>query len=206
MRKYCFISLAAMASCFAYGQSFNGGPGVIPDNNPAGVSVLVNVSGLGAGAQLTKLSFTGLSHTWVGDLRFRLTDPSANTIDIFYRPGWVGSGFGLSSDLSPNNSYAWVRTGGADFWAAAAGTPIPSGNYAPGSQNGTGTQTPTSFSSFVSGAAANGNWTMFAVDGAGGDTGGWQTVTLTFAPVPEPASIAVLGLGAAALIRRRRRK
>jgi hypothetical protein len=51
-------------------------------------------------------------------------------------------------------------------------------------------------------------WTLTIVDRAGGDTGsisGWSAEG-TYTAVPEPASMAVLGLGAAALIRRRRRK
>jgi hypothetical protein len=62
--------------------------------------------------------------------------------------------------------------------------------------------------SVFNGMDPNGTWTLRIVDGAAGDTGtlGSWSAAGTYAAVPEPATMAVLGLGAAALLRRRRRK
>lgn len=61
----------------------------IPDNNSAGVTSTIHVPG-------PDFDITGIAavvhvgdpvHSWVGDLRIRLTDPSGNTAELMNRPG-----------------------------------------------------------------------------------------------------------------------
>lgn len=180
----------------AFGQSFSstGGPYAIPDDDPNGVTATVDVTG-SVGA-LQSVSFHNLNHTWVGDLTFTLTDPSNNTVSIFKRVGAAQGGLGYSWGLDGDYTFA---VGGMDLWANTV-DPAPAGTYAP-SDNNNGTEVFTDYT----GVGGSGTWQLFATDSAGGDTGGFDVVTLTFEPVPEPASMAVLGLGALALLRRRKK-
>lgn len=196
-----YLALLACMGCgaAAFGQSFSstGGPYAIPDSDPNGVKATVDVTG-SVGA-LKSVSFTNLHHSWVGDLTMTLTDPNNNSVSIMNRAG-VGpnSTFGLSFDLSGANSYSFVP-GTADLWANTS-NPLPSGAYSP-FDNNNGTEVMTNYS----GVGGSGTWSLFVTDSAGGDTGGFDVVTLTFTPVPEPASLAILGLGALALLRRRKK-
>lgn len=60
----------------------------IPDNTPAGVSDTMNVVGIPAGSQITRLQIRmdTLLHTWVGDLRLRMTK-GATTVVFCRNPG-----------------------------------------------------------------------------------------------------------------------
>lgn len=159
------------------------GVGAIPDNNPAGVCAPIAVSGLG---NTTYVSMTvAATHTWVGDVSFRVTDPSASQLFVMSRPGVAGpggGGFGPSADFNPNFP--------VDFWDGAPVSAEQLGAGLSGTQvvcqaNGIcdffpdpdGQPGLTNFAGF-NGAASTGNWQFCAIDGAAGDTGSINSVTL----------------------------
>ena len=94
------------------------------------------------------------------------------------------------------------------MWATAAtalgADIIANGTYNAGGFDGTNAQTVSSFASLAS--ASGGNWTLTAVDRAGGDFGNMVSWEMSANPVPEPATMAVLGVAALAAARRRKNK
>jgi Tol biopolymer transport system component/subtilisin-like proprotein convertase family protein len=88
------------------GGRFNGPPVAIPDNDPAGADIPVEVSG--SVGNLAKIIFTtygglcstdagsslvGLNHSAVGDLVLRLTSPQGTTVTLVDRAGGIGHNF-----------------------------------------------------------------------------------------------------------------
>jgi subtilisin-like proprotein convertase family protein len=193
-----------------------GGP--IPDgtgSNVSGAPLISTINIPGSGPILdVAVSFTGLAHTWVGDVVITLTHPNGVTsMDIMSRPGRGSDNtFGFSSDYVAANSYSFSDAG-ADLFNAAPPATIPSGNYRPSSNpNSPGTNavpyayTPTSFASTFGGLDAAGVWTLTATDWAGGDTGSFTDWTLTITPVPEPTSFVLGGLVLSGIAWNKRRK
>lgn len=119
------------------------------------------------------------THTWVGDLTFRLTSPCGITF-LFDRPGLnpPGTCCGSSSDL---------QAGGYTFDVAAATAfpeaptnPVPLGTYKPTDAFGAANNNWNAMT-FPCNAAA-GNWTLTVSDGAFGDVGtliDWQILTFS---------------------------
>ncbi len=196
------VGMAIIGGASAQTFTSTGGPYAIPDNSVAGINATVLVTG-SVGA-LQSVTFTNLTHTWIGDLTFTLTDSASHSVIIMQRVGSAtATGFGSSSDLAGNYTFA---VGAGSIWTAAAATPVPAGTYRPSSNLFTGTvatsENPTNYTALTGGA---GTWTLNAADAAGGDTGAFDSVSLNFAATPEPASMAVLGLGVVAFLRRRRK-
>lgn len=206
---------AAFASTFTFGAS---APNTaIPDNAPAGVSL--SASSGQAVTGIVKVTILGLRHTWSGDLVARLTGPGG-TVDLFNRPGrTTATNFGYSVNFGSNGSanltgfnYSFT-TGGASLWAAAAAAQaadgaglngIPAGTYA-ASSNLNGATVDLSYVETNLGTAVNGSagtFTLTLIDQAGGDLGAFDGFEIE--AVPEPATLAALGLGALAVMRRRR--
>ncbi|MCW8136939.1 MAG: hypothetical protein KIT75_14895 [Planctomycetota bacterium] len=176
-----FLALAGLAALMAPAvqaqTNFTGtGTGAIPDNNPTGINITFNVTGLTDLVSDVSLSLD-LTHTWVGDLSVTLTDPNANSHTIFARPGVPGSTFGHSSDL--NGTYEFIDSG-TSFWAVTPVNPVAPGSYYPSLPN-TGAANLFSGSAFIGLTAgqANGTWTLNIRDHAGGDTGSCSAATLT---------------------------
>jgi subtilisin-like proprotein convertase family protein len=174
--------------------SYTGAPVAIPDNNTTGVNFIVAVAGLSSITDLDlrfdgtvsspdPLSTTvGVNHSWVGDMIFRLTSPGGTTVTLYDRPGVPASTFGCSS----NNLFALTLD---DEAGSALEGQCPGGTDAGPL---TGSFTPNNPLSAFDGQNPNGNWTLTAIDAAGGDVGTVRAFSLIFGgscgtPSPTPS-------------------
>ena len=209
MKTMGVIALAAVCgSAYAIAFDISGGTGggAIADgtgSNTAGASrvISLNVTGF-AGQTVTGLSLAGglgMTHTWLGDITVVLSRGGVDVdlMDRNYRT--TQTSFGLSSDLAGN--YMFTNTVGDTMTASSAAGTHSRWN---GSTGGGSTTAAGTFAGF-NGMALNGLWTLTVNDWAGGDVGSIQGMRIVGTAVPEPASMAALGLGAAALLRRRRK-
>ena len=203
-----FATVAVASSSFAvtYGPSTVGS---IPDNNTTGVSSTIAI-GTGI-ASVQSITLTDISHTWVGDLIITVTAPDGSVVDLMRKLG-SGTTGGVGDSSNFNAATITFAVGGADMWALATNGAngdtfdIPSGTYAPFGNLFTGVAS-TSYSSSSYASFDNqlaGNWTIKVLDTAGADTGAIGSWQIEATPVPEPATMSALALGAVAMLRRRR--
>lgn len=208
MRKILVVAVACLGGS-AYAQWFNTfGTFAIPDDTPAGLNVPITVSGVGT--VLTDVNFGAVvQHTWQGDSIFRLTAPGGPSATILVRAGsGGGAGFGYSSDnygdpANPTNMATWFvlddQAGTSLYdipFVATPGIPNVSGSWIPY----------TGALAVFNGIDPNGVWTANFSDNAFLDTGSVLMAGVQIAAVPEPGTMIALGIGAAALLGRRRRK
>lgn len=215
MRKIFTLSiLAAAAVSQADVFSMSGGAITITDNTTNSSSGAFS-GAAGSITSLDRVTVFAISHTWVGDLTVRL-NYGGQMFTLFHRPKGTST-----STAGSSNNFAGVTL---DFLPSATTTidsivdattttNIPGGTYRAAHQT-VENQTTTSANNTVlsdhnvfNGLDPNGSWTMSITDSAGGDVGsiqGWAAAG-TYAAVPEPATMAALGLGVAALLRRRRK-
>jgi hypothetical protein len=208
MKKHLAIMALVAVSAVSYGQTWAGTGGPIPDGNDttmtAGTisSTIVGVPGL---TSLGAIAILGLTHSFSGDLVAEVSGPGG-TFMLFGRVGRAvaqsyGGPFGYGSNF--NGTYVFQDAGGGNLWTAAlaAGAgDIPGGGYNASGFNGAGAPT-----GLFPGAQPAGNWTLTVSDWAGLDTGSFQGWEIRGTAVPEPATMAALGIGALALLRRRRK-
>ncbi len=176
--------------------TFSAAPGSIPDNNPTGVCANVAVSGLSGNTTFVSVT-VGTTHSWVGDLSYRLTNPAASNLYLMARPGVAGpagTGFGSSSDLSSAYPLDYFDAAATDAEQTGTGNPavVCQSNgvcdYNPGPDGQAGL---TDLSGF-NGSPVNGTWQFCATDSAGGDTGSVANVSLNVCgEQPEILTIAV---------------
>lgn len=151
------------------------GPAVsIPDNNPAGVSIPLTVSGYSG--ILDKIQFrfdgtacsttvgdvnAGLDHTWVGDLVVTLHSPQNNIVTLMNRPGGAGnSGNNFCQTLLDDEAAGSIQQ------IAAVDAPY------------SGTYRPNAPLAAFHGQNPNGTWTLNVADYAGVDTGSVRRFSL----------------------------
>lgn len=218
MKKILGIALMATMAGAAMAQ-VTYGPGAgfaIPDSPAAGASSDIVI---GAGGPISSMNWVSLNvtHTWAGDLIARITHVDTGTeVHLFSRVGsTTAGGAGDSSNL--DGTYRFFETG-ASFAAAAAAAPgtndlIATGDYArsshalgagAGLSNGVLQYNANTFANFA-GESLAGTWRLTVSDHAGADLGSVAEWHFNATAVPEPASMAALGLGVAALLRRRRK-
>jgi subtilisin-like proprotein convertase family protein len=134
-----------------------------------------------------------MSHTWVGDLRVRLSyTPSGSatttTAFLFNRVGAATTNsVGDGSDLAGTYTFVFA---GTDMWDSAVSlgltAALPSGVYQPLTNNLNGTHPNLELKDFFRGLPGTGTWTLTFEDGATSDLGTVTaaSVTLTAQPLP----------------------
>jgi subtilisin-like proprotein convertase family protein len=147
----------------------------IPDNNPTGVNIPLTVSGVGTIRDLNVrfdnggacdatvgLTNAAINHTFVGDLRIRLTSPSGVTRTIFNRRGGTRENI-CRTDVNDNFVFSPFSV-----LTSVTGQPVAH-NFSP-------EQPLTAFR----GQNADGTWTLNVSDNAGLDTGSLRRFSLIF--------------------------
>ncbi len=151
---------------FAWG----GAPLPIPDNDPAGVSATVDVSGVGYASSLTfsidgtacstgtASATVGIDHTWAGDLIGTLTAPDGRVATLFSRAGAGGNNLcQVVFDDAATTPFASVLADDAPF---------------------TGRWKPNDPLAALRVSPADGTWTFTVADRAGADVGSLRAFSL----------------------------
>ncbi len=147
-----------------------------------------------AGTEIESVELTGLNHGWVGALEIVLEGPGDYSTHLIDRPGTSGTACGSSSDFVSDNTYEWSNDG--ELFTEFFPPVIPSGDYFPTGDLGLPSNPlPT--------GDLNGTWQIMIRDMNGGDTGSFDSWSITV--VPEPSTCALVALGGLALLRRRAR-
>lgn len=191
------VSLLYTAGSGQAADFAGGGLGAIPDNNPSGISIGFNVSGITPSVGSVRLRL-GISHTFVGDLVATLRSPAGVSSLIIF--GRVGAGLGQPSPTVGTGAnfagvYEFADDASLDLWSAATATGgnsnIPTGKYrtsglgvASTRHGGCTTSLAGAFNG-LAGAQANGAWTLTVADRQGGDVGTVTSALLSVSPVPD---------------------
>jgi subtilisin-like proprotein convertase family protein len=171
----------------AINYSYTGPNVAIPDNNPTGVNATVTVAGFPGPMSDVNISIdgvgpcnatagslnNGVTHTWIGDLVFKLTSPAGTTVTFINRagPGTLGtSGNNICNTIFDDES------GGPNF-STIQDTGVP-----PLGPPYTGTFTPQSSLAPFEGQDPNGTWTLNVSDNAAIDTGSLNRFTIRISP------------------------
>lgn len=196
-----FTALAGPASAAVV--SSNTTVQTIADNST--ISSIINIGTHGTVGSLDISVAVG--HTWVGDLIYQLVH-GGTTVTLMDRPGNFGSVFGNSTNLSADHPLTFsdsalvaAETIGADCNNnQTIGIPNVCRNTLFIPEQALGAFT---------GSDVFGDWILRISDNAGGDTGqlaNWSLTANVRSSVPEPGSLALLGLalGGVAVFRRKR--
>ncbi len=201
MRKAVFVASLFVVSQFVSGVSYasdfaGSGLGAIPDSNATGLSINFNVSGITPSVGSVRLRL-GVTHTWSGDLVATLRSPAGvSTLILFGRVG-VGLGqvdptFGSATDFS--GTYEFADDASRDLWSAASaniGGAIPNAKYRTSglgivdTRHGGCTSSLAGAFNGLSGAQANGTWTLTVADRQSGITGSVTSALLSVSPAPD---------------------
>ena len=202
MLKYAAVVFLAFASFLFSGighaADFAGsGTGPIPDNNPSGITISFNVSGITPSVGSVRLRL-GMTHSYAGDVTATLRSPGGvSTLIVLGRIG-VGLGqasptFGASGNFG--GTYEFADDASSDLWVVTAPIPtagiIPSGKFRTSSLGISGTRhggCSTSLAGAFNGLAGtqvNGAWTLNVSDRFGGDIGTVDSALLSISATPD---------------------
>lgn len=149
----------------------------ITDGDSTGVADAQTLSGLtGTLGSTTNLVgvLLNVSHTWVGDVRLRLTAPNGTQITLMDRPGVPASTFGCDGD---DLDFEIIRGTGNDVENVCSNAPAISGSYT--AANGQDLNAIN-----IAGGSPNGTWTLDAADFATPDPGTINSWSLIFSSGP----------------------
>jgi hypothetical protein len=189
MKRLLVVALAVTATA-SFAQVWDSGPGLgwsIPDSPGGLVSWTFTPTGVSGALTQFDISMSpndgGVVHTWRSDLVISLKDPFGNVVTLQNQNGgsfdYLSAFYADTGIVDPNNTNLDSNTTGI-IYKPQVGT----------------------VGALSQGA---GVWTLSAQDLAGGDTGTIGRIKVHTAGVPEPATLSALGLGALALLRRRRK-
>ena len=198
-----FTALAGPASAAVVGS--NTTIQTIADNSTISSSINIGTHGTIGSLDIS----VAVDHTWVGDLIYQLVH-GGTSVTLMNRPGdFFGSIlFGDSTNLSADHPLTF-----SDAALVAAET-IGAGcndNQTVGVPNGCRNTLfiPEQALSAFSGADIFGDWILRISDNAGGDTGqlaNWSLTANVRSSVPEPGSLALLGLALGGVVAYRRKR
>ena len=144
------------------------------------------------------------AHTYIGDLGFDITSPTGEIVSLLWSPGNAVANSGGSNRTLVSMFFADTGVDSDILGSQSANGNVDSATT--GTIYATTAAITTGAVPLADVTSLNGTWTLTAWDNAGGDTGTVDRIVFkALNPVPEPASMAVLGVGAAALLRRRKR-
>jgi subtilisin-like proprotein convertase family protein len=169
---------------------------------------------IGANEIISDVTLTiNMEHSWIGDITATLTHVESG-LSINLIPAALSDSSNLGVDAGGTDAlvpgaYTFSDAGTQTLGTAAAGGTssfeIPLGIYL--ASNGTATGS-ASLAALYGGDSTLGSWRIDFSDIAAGDDGrinGWSINFTSSAAIPEPGSMALLGLLGVACIARRRR-
>lgn len=174
-------------------------PQAIPDNTPAGINFDIIVPDFGPLSALSLTFAWAPDHTFAGDIVMTIMH-GATTSDVFRRinAGTGGNGNNLHGPYTFIDSAA-----GGLATAVATGGVLDPGMYRATDGPGASIDLNTVFG----GLGIIGLWRINISDNSGLDVGSVSALSITLTTVPEPTSLALLGIGAGGFaLRRLRRK
>jgi subtilisin-like proprotein convertase family protein len=217
MKKFLVLLTAACLGTSAFAQSvFTTNLTVntsVPDNNPSGLASAFTVSGLGGTISNITVS-VNITGGFNGDLFAYLTGPGGYAVLLnrvgessTNANGYANTGFALTfltggPDIHSYGAGAYSTNGTGQLtglWGADGRTNSP---FAAASAFDSAARTAL-LDSFI-GSTANGTWGFFIADYASGDIATLVSYSVSITMVPEPGTLAMLAVGAFALVTVRR--
>lgn len=200
--KFCLMLCCLVFTTAAVSAQTFTGPG-FPIADGAGRSAIscsaIPVSGITGNRNVRAVTFTGMTHTFIGDIEIRLyppgsaAPPSTTTTQVLTSPP-----DGRSCNF--NGNYTFTDSGAQSIDAATVGcataTNIASGNYRTstyggGTNPGPVTSLTTAFG-LMTPAQINGNWLACVFDFGTPDGGAVTSTSIQFA-VPTAAGVSIGG-------------
>jgi subtilisin-like proprotein convertase family protein len=200
---------------FTFSSGLNNG-GVVPDGDPSGLAITTNLMSMSGAIGSLTLSLD-LSGGYNGDLYAYLAGPNGGFAVLLNRVGVSNdaSMFGYG-DAGLNVTFSDSASEDIHYYQNVVSYDITSGtalwqpdgrNIDPQSDpNLFLTTPPTALLSSFNGTDPNGTWTLFLADLSGGGQSTVVSWGLDITTVPEPSTLAMigLGLGTAMLLMRRK--
>ncbi|MDE3099603.1 MAG: PEP-CTERM sorting domain-containing protein [Verrucomicrobiota bacterium] len=191
---------------------------VIPDDNPAGLTLAQNITVAGSGTIASVSVNLDISGGFNGDLYAYLRGPNGGFAVLLNRVGVGGNNYYGYSDSGFNVTFADNAANGDIHYYQNIVNPnggVLTGVWAPDGETNSPTGPPSSFTgsgpatlSTFDGTDANGTWTLFLADLAAGNQSTIVSWGLDIVTIPEPPTISLASIGGVGLLflflRRRR--
>ena len=158
--------------------------GGLLQNGSAGPDAVANLNIAATGVIASLTAKVNISHTYQGDVRFKLVHPDGTEVVLVNRPGVappkqseppnppiVGVGFANDNFGNTVQPMTFKNGAAAGVYDNATGFPGPPAGTALGVDNVSGLWSPVGSLASLTGKPLNGTWKLIANDYAGGDTG-----------------------------------